>query len=322
MLGLIISSAISGVLLISILIASYYAYRSAFWSRGSAKQVREYFKKDKFSPVEEKTGALSSEVEGDKYEDVYVKAYDGVDLHARYYEFKKGAPVHVLMHGYKGNPVRSMCGNYKIAKDLGHNVLMVDMRGCRQSGGRAVTFGIKERRDALSWVDFLSKHSPESPIFLVGLSLGGATVTMANTEALPSTVVGVIADCPFSSPKEILKKVCRDKGMPKIVFPFIILGAILFAGFNPYSFDSLRAAKSARAPMLLIHGEKDGFVPIEMGKEIFDACIAEKTFLPIPDADHALCYMTDSASYEKAVSKFVSKQLNKQIIDTVSIKYN
>ena len=320
MLGLIISSAVCGVLLISVLIASYYAYKSAFWSRGSAKQVREYFKKDKFSPLEEKISVLSCQVEGDKYEDVFVNAYDGVKLYARYYEFKKGAPVHVLMHGYKGNPVRSMCGNYKIAKDLGHNILMVDMRGCRQSGGRAVTFGIKERYDALSWVEFLSKHSPASPVFLVGLSLGGATVTMANTEKLPLTVVGVIADCPFSSPKEILKKVCRDKGMPKIVFPFIILGAILFAHFNPYSFDSVKASKMAKAPLLLIHGEQDGFVPVKMGKEIFDACVTEKTFLQVPGADHALCYMTDSEAYENAVREFVCRQLNHKIIDTVSIK--
>lgn len=320
MLGLIISCAVLGVLLLSVLIASYYAYKSAFWSRGSAKQVKEYFKKDCFSPLEEKIATLVNEVEGDAFEDMYVTSYDGLKLHARYYEFKKGAPVHILMHGYKGNPVRSMCGNYKIAKSLGHNVLMVDMRGCRESGGRAITFGIKERRDALSWVELISHRFPTSPIFLVGISLGGATVTMANTEKMPPCVSGIIADCPFSSPVEILKKVCIDKGMPKIVFPFIILGAILFAGFNPYSFNSVKAVQAAKAPTLIIHGVNDGFVPISMGEKIFNVCAGEKRFVPIPSADHALCYMTDSARYEAAVSEFVSAQLNSKIIDTVSIK--
>lgn len=309
MLGLIISLSLAGIIILVILLASYYAYRSSFRS-GGASQVKEYFKKDKFSAVEEKTTVLSKEVETDFYEDVFVKSYDGVNLHAKYYEFKKDAPVHILMHGYKGNPVRSMCGNYKIAKALGHNVLMVDMRGCRQSGGNAVTFGIKERRDAHAWADYVAKRSPVSRVFLVGLSLGGATVLMANTSGLPQNVCGIIADCPFSSPVKILKKVCSDKGMPKIIFPFIVLGAILYAHFNPYSWDAVSAVKAAQVPMLFIHGEKDGFVPITMSEEIYNSAKGEKYFFTVAEADHALCYMTDSQGYENAVSEFVKKQLN------------
>lgn len=309
MIGLIISSAVLGIIFVFVFLASLYAYKSAFWSGGGASQVREYFKKDKFSPIENKISTLVAIIDGDAYEDVYIQAYDGVTLHAKYYHFKSGAPTHILMHGYKGNPVRSMCGNYKIAKALGHNVLMVDMRGCRQSKGKAITFGIKERHDAVSWARYINNRFG-TPVFLVGISLGGASVLMANTQGLPSCVSGVIADCPFSSPVAILKKVCRDKGMPRVFFPFVTLGAILFAHFNPHSFSAVEAVSDAKVPVLIIHGESDGFVPLEMGKEIYNACTGEKYIFTIENADHALCYMTDSEGYENAVGEFVKKCLN------------
>ncbi len=310
MIGLIISSAAFGIFLIFVLLASHYAYKSAFWSGGSASQVKEYFKKGQLSAIEDKISILSDALESDGYEDVYIKAYDGIALHGKYYHFKNGAPTHILMHGYKGNPVRSMCGNYKIAKDLGHNILIVDMRGCRQSQGKAITFGIKERRDAVSWVEYINRRFG-TPVFLVGISLGGASVLMANTQSLPDCVLGVIADCPFSSPVAILKKVCHDKGMPRLFFPFVTLGAILFAHFNPHSFSATSAVKGAKVPILIIHGKSDGFVPIEMGEEIYNACTGEKYIFTIENADHALCYMTDSAGYENAVDEFVKKYLNK-----------
>lgn len=310
MIGLIVSSAVFGVIIIFVFLASRYAYKAAFWSGGSASQVKDYFKKDKFSPLEDKISALTKALECDGYEDVYAKAYDGITLHARYYHFKDGAPTHILMHGYKGNPIRSMCGNYKIAKDLDHNVLMVDMRGCRQSEGKAITFGIKERKDALSWAEYI-KCRFGTPVFLVGISLGGASVLMANTKELPDYVLGVIADCPFSSPVAILKKVCRDKGMPGLFFPFVTLGAILFAHFNPHSFSARVAVTDAKAPVLIIHGKSDGFVPIEMGEEIYNACTGEKYIFTIENADHALCYMTESEGYENTVCEFVQKCLNK-----------
>lgn len=311
MLGLIIALALLGVILIFVTLLSYYAYKSAFWSRGNASQVREYFKKSDFLPLEEKISTLTSFLENDQYENVYIRSYDGLKLHARYYQIKEGAPIQIFMHGYKGNPVRSMCGIYKIAKDNSHNVLLVDQRGCRESEGKAVTFGIKEKRDCLSWVEYISKRFPQSPIFLVGISLGGASVLMANRKTLPDSVVGVVADCPFTSPVEILKKVFYDKKIPKIFFPFIISGAILFAHFNPYSDTATKAVREAKVPILLLHGEKDGFVPISMSEEIYSACTSEKYIYRVKNADHALCSMVDYDGYERATTEFLQKCLNK-----------
>ena len=309
MISLIIFLSALAAVLVFTLGASYYAYRSAFYARGSKAHVSGYFKKSgSLVPLEEDIRAHTRSLEADTYEDVYITAYDGTRLHARYYHTEDGAPVQIYMHGYKGNPFRSMSGLYKIAKELGHNVLIADQRGCGKSSGRAVTFGIKERRDTVSWVEY-AKSRFNTDIFLVGISLGGASVLMANDGTLPPCVKGVIADCPFSSPVDILKKVCSDHGMPKIFFPFVVLGAILFAHFNPYSQRADKAVKGANVPILILHGEKDGFVPIEMAEEIYDACASKKYIYRFPGADHAVCYFVDKERYNKAVGDFTGECL-------------
>lgn len=311
MIGLIISLSIFAVIVLFILCASFYAYRSAFYAKGSKAHVSGYFQKSgSLVSVEEKIQALTTALLDEKYEDVWIKSHDGLDLHARYYHMADGAPVQIFMHGYKGNPFRSMSGLYKIAKELCHNVLIVDQRGCGESQGKVITFGVKEKYDVLSWIDFVKSKFGSVHIFLVGISLGGASVLMANNGILPKNVVGVIADCPFSSPVGILKKVCRDHGVPRIFFPFVILGAIIFGKFNPYSDSATKAVKTANVPILILHGEKDGFVPISMANEIYISCKGEKYIYHFAEADHAICYMTDTERYTFAVKEFTKNCLN------------
>ena len=306
MIGLIISLSVLGAALIFTLCASYYAYKSAFWSRGASK-VREYFKRDKSSPTEEKINSLCQALDNASFEDVYITSFDGLRLHGKLYCSNPLSPVEIFMHGYKGNAMRSMYGSFKIATDLGHNVLIVDMRGCNESEGRAVTFGIKERYDAITWANYIKERFSNPCVYLVGISLGGASVLMANNGDLPDCVKGVVADCPFNSPIEILKKVCSDKKIPRIFFPFVILGAIIFAHFNPYSNSATKSLKNQKAPVLLIHGEADRFVPFAMSEEIYNACTGERYLYPIKEADHALCYITDPEGYENAVISFFEK---------------
>ena len=310
MIGLIITLAILGVFLIFVISASYYAYRSAFYAKGSKAHVSGYFEKSgSLIPIEDDIRAHTNTLLADEYEDVFITAYDGVKLHARYYHANDGAPVEIFMHGYKGNPFRSMSGLYKIAKESGHNVLIADQRGCGKSGGKAVTFGIKERYDTRSWVEYVSGRF-STDILLVGISLGGASVLMANDGTLPDCVKGVIADCPFSSPVGILKKVCQDSGVPSAFFPFVVLGALLFAHFNPYSSRADTAVKKATVPILILHGEDDGFVPISMAEDIYNSCASKKYIYRFPGADHAVCYFVDKEGYKKAVSDFTFGCLN------------
>ena len=57
--------------------------------------------------------------------------------------------------------------------------------------------------------------------------------------------------------------------------------------------------------VLVVHGGEDHTVPREMAEEIAGACGERSRLLIIPEAKHALCYLTDPAAYAAALGKFI-----------------
>ena len=248
--------------------------------------------------------ALVDDLEREPYEPARILARDGVPLHARYYEFCAGAPTHILLHGYRGS-YQDMCGCFKIAKELGHNVLLVSQRAHGKSGGRVITFGVRERLDCVDWARFAA------PIILWGISMGAATVLMASSSELPPQVAGIIADCPYTSATAIIRAVCRrNLGLPPaLAMPFVRLSAVLYGGFRLSDGDALAAVAQARVPILLIHGGIDALVPCSMSRELAAACASRATLVTVPAADHGIAYMTDPAAYTCAVKVFLKTLL-------------
>ncbi len=250
--------------------------------------------------------ALVDAMEREAYEEARILARDGVPLHGRYYAFCEGAPTHILLHGYRGS-YQDMCGCFKIAKELGHNVLVVSQRAHGKSGGRVITFGARERHDCVDWARFIAEKSPDSPIVLWGISMGAATVLMASALALPREVAGVIADCPYTSADAIIRAVCRRnlRLPPPLAMPLVRLSAWLYGGFRLSDGDALTAVRQARVPVLLIHGGVDALVPCAMSRELAAACGSRSTLVTVPAADHGIAYMTSPAAYTCAVTVFL-----------------
>lgn len=266
---------------------------------------------EQYSRVKEKTHALYEEMRALSFEQVYITAQDGTRLAARYYHLRDGAPLQIQFHGYRGSSLRDFCGGHKLAREAGHNTLVVDQRAHGLSGSRTITFGIREWHDCLCWVNYAAERfGSDVPIFLSGVSMGAATVLMASSLELPGNVRGIMADCPYSSPEAIIRKVCRDMKLPpRITFPFIRLGARIFGGFDITAAGAAEAVKQAKLPILIIHGEEDLFVPFEMGREIHRACRSRCVFEGFPGAGHGLSYVVDSERYARIVNDFIASCL-------------
>ena len=308
---MVIILLVIGIIALALLLGGLYAYKEAFYAKGSKRNVSGYFEKnERYQSSKDEINSLVCQLDLFNSEEVNIKAYDGAMLYARYYHIADKAPLQILVHGYKGSAKRDMCGAHKLARSQGHNILLIDQRGNGKSGGKSITFGVKERCDLLSWINYASSRFGDIPIFLVGVSMGGATVLMATDMDLPENVVGVMADCPFSSPKAIIKKVCKDRGMPECIYPFVTIGALLYGHFNPNKEEAVKSVKNSRVPILILHGKKDSFVPYEMAKEIYDSAKCEKEIHIFDDADHGMSYMTDPEKYEELVNSFVKKCLN------------
>ena len=151
--------------------------------------------------------AWTKQVRNLPHEDVSIVSVDGLTLRGKYYEYKKGARTELLFHGYHGSAERDLSGGIERCFSLGRNALIIDNRGSGRSDGSVVTFGVKEMRDVLKWIDFAISHfGNDVRLVLTGVSMGAATVLMAAGEKLPENVVCVLADCPYSSQKDIIKR--------------------------------------------------------------------------------------------------------------------
>ena len=266
-----------------------------------------------YEPFRDQMVQWMKEVRAMPHEDFYITSFDGLKLHGKYYKYAPGAPIELMFHGYRGNSDRDLCGGVQRCFQLGRSCLLVDQRASSASEGHVITFGIKEHRDCLSWIDFMVEHfGKDVKIILTGISMGASTVLMAAGSPLPEQVKGVLADCGFSSAKAIICKVIRQIKLPaKLVYPFVWLGAWIFGGFDLESFSAVEAVTKATVPVIFFHGEEDAFVPAEMSRENFDACASRKAFITTPGAGHGLCYPVDPEGYLQALRDFFGSELSR-----------
>ncbi len=249
------------------------------------------------------------------YESVQVRSYDGLTLCGRYYECKAGAPIELMFHGYRGDALRDLSGGVMRCFALEHNVLIVDQRAAGESEGRVITFGIKEHLDCITWAEFaVQKFGAHTKIILCGVSMGASTVLCAASHPLPPQVVGVLADCGYSDAKSIICHVVKKLHLPpKLVYPFIRLGARLYGGFDTEQTSAVQSMQQCLLPVLFIHGDTDAFVPYEMSEQNYQACVAKKKLVCITGAGHGLAYMQDPPAYLEALHTFFDPLLEQKI---------
>ena len=243
------------------------------------------------------------------HKDFYITSFDGITLHGTYYEYRKGAATEIMFHGYRGSAERDLSGGLQRCFALGRNALIVDQRTTCGSGGHIITFGIKEHRDCISWAEFAAQQfGADTPILLTGISMGASTVLMAAGKNLPPNVKGILADCPFTSAEEIIKKCCRDLHLPaNLLYPFIKLGAKLFGGFDPDEYSALKAVENCTLPVFFVHSEGDDFVPCYMSRKLYENCNAPKRLVTMAGEGHGLAYLLDNKKYFREVCDFYTQ---------------
>lgn len=294
---------------IAVLVIAYICFRIAFYvpNHDSETDNTTSFPNDEvYGPYLEQLKKWEKETSETPHEEFSITSFDGLTLYGNYYECQKDAPIELMFHGYRGSAKRDLCGGVQRCFSLGRNALIVDQRCSQKSEGNVITFGINEHKDCLRWIDFMINHfGSDVRIILTGISMGAATVLMATGKSLPKNVIGVLADCGYNSPKGIIMKVIKQMGLPvSLSYFFVKLGARIYGHFDLEETSPEEALKVCKVPVIFFHGESDDFVPCEMSRINYDACISRKCLVTIPGADHGLAFPKDPDTYLKSAREF------------------
>lgn len=263
-----------------------------------------------YSQCKEEIYAGRDWMETHPHEDIRITSYDGLELAGEFFPCENARGTILMVHGWRGTPVTDFGCAIMAYYRKGLNLLLVHQRTQGPSGGKFITFGVRERQDVHSWVRWHSERfGKDAPMLITGISMGATTVLMAAGQEFEANVRGIIADCGFTSPWEIIGSVIRSTRLPK--YPFLPLVGVftrLFGGFGLKEASTLEAVKNMKLPVFFAHGQEDSFVPCYMTEQAYEACGSEeKTLLIVPGAKHGTSYLVDRENYENKIRDFVDR---------------
>lgn len=242
-------------------------------------------------------------------ERITIPSFDGLRLHGRVIPSIEPSEKWVLCcHGYRtsGKVDSGYISSHLITQ--GYNCLIIDQRAHGDSQGRYITMGWLERRDVLSWTDFLIKEKKPTDIIWFGDSMGAATVLMASGENVPSIVHGIIADCGYTSISELFNYLLGTAfKVPSWVpiLPFFQLIVKRKLGFNLNEASAFNQLKQNHLPILFIHGSADSFVPVSMSEQNLRATQGAKELVIVKDAPHFSSVLFDPTLYFASIDRFL-----------------
>ncbi|MBR5279653.1 MAG: alpha/beta hydrolase [Clostridia bacterium] len=241
------------------------------------------------------------------YETVEIPTEDGLMLRGRFYPALTEAKRTILcVHGFYSYGLHDFGGVGDFYLPNACNMLIMDHRAHGSSEGKYRTFGVKESKDVLTWAQWASQKAPGLPIYLDGISMGCSSVLMAASLPLPKEVVGIIADCGYTSPKEIFTHVLK-LWFHLPAFPILPIAGIfckIIAGFSIYE-DTRKHIPHCTLPILFLHGADDHFVPTVMSQQNYQVCTSPYKSIKITEgAAHGESYLMDKEGCQTHIKEF------------------
>lgn len=244
-----------------------------------------------------------------------------INLYAHYIDNQSDYTV-IVHHGYRSK-YEDGIDAAKMYSDMGYNVLMIETRSHGKSEGKYITFGYYEREDLNKWIDLEISEKANQKIILYGVSMGAATVMLAQ-ENTSSQVKAVIEDCGYISAEQQFRDTLRLVTRYLQYIPIYdkhdwyadetqLLNKLNNQHLKPklkmdlYSFSPLESVKKTGIPKLFIHGESDSFIPKESVDTLHAAAAGYKEKYTIANAEHAQSLSTDPIGYQSKVASFLSK---------------
>lgn len=196
-----------------------------------------------------------------------IDAPDGARLVSWYAPATPGQPTILYFHGNAGN-LANRSERLRRFRGRGYGVLFLSYRGYGGSTGspseRANVADAKLAYDAL-----IGDGVAADDIIVYGESLGsGVAVQLAAT----NEVGGLVLDAPYTTIVDVAAR----------VYPYFPVRPFVFDRY-----ETVRFLPRVKAPLLVMHGEQDRIIPVDMGKAVYAAANEPKEIVTFPRAGHS-----------------------------------
>ena len=259
------------------------------------------------APLDPTIQSLSDALREIPMETVAIRSHDNYVLRARWYPVEGARRTVILVHGWHSRWYVDFSASAPFLHDNACNLLFIDQRCHGESGGDLIGYGIHERHDVLSWIEWIEQNHGGLPLYLCGISMGAATVLMTAGLPIAGRVQGIMADCGYSTPQEIVSLTLKKNigGLAGPTLAAVNLNCKMREGFTLKDYTPIEAMTANKEiPCLFVHGDADDFVPWRMSLENYYACQAPKDLLIIHGAGHGLSFLVDPDRYKQKVLDF------------------
>jgi len=202
---------------------------------------------------------------------------------------KPKAEFNLIYISGNGSNIRSAIPFFNsIGKQTNLNIFSFNYSGYGLSTGTPSINGIIN--DAELAIQYFSEIKNNNlPTILMGYSLGGYVALQISNSIFIDKIILLST---FTSAEE-LESYLKKEALPQIIRPFLKLDI----DKKVYALNNLNSLNDLDKPILILHGEKDDFIPPKMGKKLFDLSKSkQKYFVEIKGADHRTILKDDDKS--------------------------
>jgi pimeloyl-ACP methyl ester carboxylesterase len=294
---------------LALLYIALCAVAGIYLADGTVHPSRRALTDEESAPFKQRVRAIGTELQ-----DVSITTRDQTIL--RGWLLRPALPngnAAILLHGLADNRL-GMTGYAELLLARGYTVLLPDARAHGASGGSLATFGLLERDDIHVWIDLLFAQERPRCIYGLGESMGAAH--LLQSLQVEGRFCAVIAESPFSTFREI----AYDRmGQPFHLGPWVgrvplrplveiaFLRARLRYGLRMGEISPEDAVARSDVPVLLIHGQIDGNIPVRHSRAIH-ARVPRTALWEVPGADHCGALSVAPLEFQNRVAGWFERQ--------------